>query len=109
VGIGTGIEAVSLTDPIYLHDPITNQVSGYLDYSGNLFAKQIYLEDQVMDERIREMAFEGERFYDLIRLAKRRGDPSYLADRVAAKFEPPMREQIRQLLLDEENWYIKLP
>lgn len=109
VGIGTGIEAVSLTDPIYVHDPITNEVSGYLDYAGNLFAKQIYLEDQVMDERIREMAFEGERFYDLIRIANRRGDPSYLADRVAAKFDPPMREQIRQHLLDEENWYIKLP
>jgi len=109
VGIGTGIEAVSLTDPIYVHDPVTNQVVGYLDYSGDLFAKQIYLEDQVMDERIREMAYEGERFYDLIRLAKRRGDPSYLADKVAAKFEPPMREQIRQLLMDEENWYIKLP
>lgn len=109
VGLGTGIEAISLTDPIYIHDPITNQVSGYLDYAGNLFAKQIYIEDQVMDERIRELAFEGERFYDLIRIAKRRDDPSYLADRVAAKFDPPMREQIRQHLLDEENWYIKLP
>ena len=108
VGFGTGIQAVSLNDPIYIHDPVTNQVTGYLDYSGNLFAKQIYLEDQVMDERIRETAFEGERFYDLMRIARRRQDPSYLADRVAAKFDPPLREQIRQHLLDEENWYIKL-
>ena len=108
VGFGTGIEAISLTDPIYVHDPETNEVTGYLDYAGNLFAKQIYLEDRVMDERIRELAFEGERFYDLMRLARRRQDPSYLADRVAAKFDPPLREQIRQHLLDEENWYLKL-
>jgi len=91
VGYGSGVEAISLTDPIYLHDPIDNEVSGYLDYSGNLFAKQIYVEDQVMEERIREMAFEGERFYDLMRVARRRGDPSYLADKVAAKFAPPLK------------------
>ncbi len=109
VGYGTGIEAISLTDPIYLHDPITNEVSGYLDYSGKLFAKQIYVEDQVMEERVREMAFEGERFYDLMRIAKRRDDPAYLADKVAAKFDPPLREQVREHLMNEENWYIKLP
>ncbi len=108
VGFGTGIEAISLTDPIYLHHPETNQVTGYLDYTGNLFAKQIYVEDQVMDERIRELAFEGERFYDLMRIAKRRGDPAYLADRVAAKFDYPERTQIRQHLMNEENWYLKL-
>ncbi len=108
VGIGSGFEAVSLTDPIYIHDPETNEVVGYLDYTGNLHDKQIYLEDQIMDERVRELAFEGERFYDLMRIARRRGDPSYLADKVAAKFNPPLREQIRQHLLNEENWYLKL-
>ena len=108
VGFGTGFEAISLTDPIYIHDPVTNQVSGYLDYTGNLNAKQIYLEDQVMEERIREMAFEGERFYDLMRVARRRGDPSYLADKVAAKFESPLKEQIREHLMNEENWYLKI-
>ena len=35
---------------------------------------------------IRELAFEGERFYDLMRVAQRRGDNAYLADRIAAKF-----------------------
>jgi hypothetical protein len=109
VGFGKGQMAISLIDPIYIHDPETNQVTGYLDYSGNLSAKQLYLEDRIMDERAREMAFEGERFYDLIRIARRRGDPSYLADRVAAKFDLPMREQIREYLMHEENWYISLP
>ncbi len=108
VGYGTGIEAISLTDPIYIHDPFTNEVTGYLDYGSNLFAKQIYLEDRIMEERAREMAFEGERFYDLMRIAKRRGDPSYLADKVAAKFESPLKEQIREHLMNEENWYLKI-
>ena len=58
---------------------------------------------------VRELAFEGERFYDLMRIARRRGDPSYLAEKVAAKFAPPQREQVRQHLLNEDNWYVKLP
>ncbi|MDX2431098.1 MAG: RagB/SusD family nutrient uptake outer membrane protein [Bacteroides sp.] len=109
VGFGTGIEAISLLDPIYLHDPVTNQIVGYLDYSGNLSAKQIYLEDQIQNERAREMAFEGERFYDLMRVARRRGDPAYLADKVAAKFDSPMKERIREHLMNEDNWYVILP
>ncbi|MDX2431093.1 MAG: RagB/SusD family nutrient uptake outer membrane protein, partial [Bacteroides sp.] len=107
-GFVSDFEKISITDPIYIHDPITNQVSGYLDYTGNLFAKQIYLEDHVMEERVREMAFEGERFYDLMRIARRRGDPAYLADKVSAKFESPLREQIREHLMNEENWYLKI-
>ena len=108
VDLGTGIEAISLTDPIYLHHPETNQVTGYLDYTGNLYAKQVYVEDRIMDERIRELAFEGERFYDLMRIARRRGDPAYLADKVSAKFDQPLREQMREHLMNEENWYLKL-
>ena len=59
-----------------------------------------------MDERARELAFEGERFYDLMRVAKRRNDPSYLAKAVSAKFPAGQRDQIYSLLLDENNWYI---
>jgi len=108
VGFGTGINAISTTPPIYQHDPSTNEVTGYLDFTGDLNASQLYIEDIIQDERARELAFEGERFYDLMRIAKRRDDPAYLADKVAAKFPHPMREQIREHLMIEENWYIKL-
>ena len=60
----------------------------------------------LLDEKAREMAFEGERFYDLVRIAKRRGDPAVLADRVAGKFSGAKAEQIREHLMDEHNWYI---
>ena len=74
-----------------------------------LGAKQEYLEERILDERARELAYEGQRFYDLIRVAKRRNDPSFLADKVAAKFSGAKALQIREHLMNEENWYLPLP
>ncbi len=90
---------------IYIHDLFTNEVIGYEDYP-TLAEKQDYFENEIMEERARELAFEGDRFFDLIRIAKRRNDPSYLADKVAQKFRGARREQIRTLLMDENNWYV---
>jgi len=71
-------------------------------------AKQMELEEQILDERVRELAFEGERFYDLMRIAKRRNDPSFLAKKVSAKFPAGQRKAIYDKLLIEKNWYINL-
>jgi hypothetical protein len=93
---------------IYTHDPYTNEITGYYSFGTDLSAKQDYLEDRLLEEKAREMAFEGERFYDLMRIAKRRGDPAVLADRVAGKFSRSKDEQIRirEHLMNEHNWYI---
>jgi hypothetical protein len=42
-----------------------------------------------------------------MRIARRRNDPSYLANKVAAKYEDQTKaNQIWNLLMNEENWYL---
>lgn len=60
-----------------------------------------YVEDLIEQELVLETAFEGNRFQDLMRIAIRRGDNSYLAKKIAAK------HAVKIDLTDRNNWYIK--
>ncbi len=69
--------------------------------------QQPFVEDMIINEMALEGAFEGYRFYDLMRIALRRGDPAYLADPISRRNGTP-DGQLRTLLLDVKNWYLPL-
>lgn len=66
------------------------------------------VEDLIIDEDALELAFEGCRFSDLARVAIRRGDPSFLAKRVA-KRSGTMDMKLYNILLNSTNWYLPFP
>ncbi len=109
VGFNNGDEQLTVGNINYLYNPSTNEVTGFIDLTNKFLEKQKYAVELILDERARELGFEGERFYDLMRVAKRTGNPAFLANKIAAKFKGPRAEKIRTLLMDENNWYIKLP
>lgn len=70
-------------------------------------AKMLYIEDLIINERAMELAYEGKRWYDLMRIARRRNNPGYLASKVASKFSNEnTKTQIYNKLSNESNWYL---
>jgi len=68
-----------------------------------------YVENLIVDEGALECAFEGVRFYDLMRVALRRGDPTYLATKVARRGGTLQAadEALFSRLSNTSNWYVK--
>src|SRR5690606_20251082 len=70
------------------------------------------MEDLLIEEAALELAFEGNRWQDLLRIALRRKatQPNYLADKIAAKFEAKGdgagATAVRAKLANEANWYL---
>lgn len=55
----------------------------YADYATSRMA----MEDLVLNERQRELMFEGKRWFDLVRLSRREGDNSRMINKVLPKFQ----------------------
>ena len=68
------------------------------------------MEDKILQEGALELAFEGHRWADLVRIAKRRNDPSVLAKRVANKFriagDLATAGKVEAKLMNMSNWYL---
>jgi hypothetical protein len=69
----------------------------------------LFIEDQVISEAGLELAYEGRRWPDLVRIALRRNDPSFLADKIYNKLiaeNNPAAAEVRARLMNKENWYL---
>ena len=66
------------------------------------------VEEMIVSEMALEGAFEGYRYYDLLRVALRRNDPAYLADPICRR-SGEADESLRSLLMDIHNWFLPLP
>lgn len=69
----------------------------------------IYLENSIINEGALENAFEGTRWPDLLRVARRRHDGTILSEKVYNKLQKdgiPEAEAVKLKLLDEKNWYL---
>lgn len=98
------------TERYYVFDPNNNEIIGYKNIATTL-EKQLYMEDVIMDERARELAFEGERFYDFIRIARRREKAGnngieWLANKISESRPANERAAVKARLMDEKNWYL---
>lgn len=67
------------------------------------------IEANLINETGLENGFEGTRWPDLLRVALRRNDPSFIADKVYAKLLKdgvPNAAAVRSKLMDKNNWYL---
>lgn len=66
------------------------------------------LEDMIINEMALEGAFEGYRYYDLMRVALRRNKPEYLATPISSR-DGSEDATLKALLMDKKNWYLPRP
>lgn len=78
-------------------------------YNGDIDADIMdIIEDLIVEEEALELAFEGNRFFDLMRVAMRRGDATYLAKRVAMR-SGEFDFALYNKLCNQKNWFFPLP
>jgi hypothetical protein len=69
----------------------------------------LQIENGLINEGALENAFEGTRWPDLLRIALRRNDPAFLADKIYAKLlkdNVPGAAEVKTKLMTKKNWYL---
>jgi hypothetical protein len=64
------------------------------------------VEDLIMTEEALEFAFEGYRFYDIMRVSLRRNDPSYLSNVIQARKGKDNSPCLSVDLTDKRRWFL---
>lgn len=63
----------------------------------------------LIEELALKLAYEGQRWSDLVRVALRRNDPAFLADKVYLKLKRannPQADAVRAKLMNKSNWFL---
>ena len=101
---GSGVSYINQ----YYKMPFNEQIEDSLQ---QIAYQQGELDKMIADEGALEFAFEGLRYYDLVRMALYRNEPAFLADRIynrrgEAK-RPEMESLITKPLTDKNNWFLR--
>ena len=101
---GSGVSYINQ----YYQMPFNEQIEDSLQ---QITYQQGELDKMIADEGALEFAFEGLRYYDLVRMALYRNEPAFLADRIynrrgEAK-RPEMESLITKPLTDKNNWFLR--
>ena len=75
------------------------------DPTQQLAWQQDKVEEMIIDEEALEFAFEGHRYYDLLRVALRRNDPSWLANKIQGR-NGKAPSGVSVDLTDKNNWFL---
>lgn len=81
----------------------------YLERTEVVGDSLISIENKLIEEAALELAFEGNRWGDLVRIALRRNDPAFLADKIYTKLSKDgnnKAEEVRTKLMSINNWYL---
>jgi hypothetical protein len=77
-------------------------------FSGSANPQQdsiLWVEERILDELSAETPFEGNRFFDLLRISRRRDrHPEFMANKVAVKYNNP--EAMKERLKNINNWFL---
>jgi hypothetical protein len=92
----------------YRHIGIRNRAL-VTDYPVPAADSLMQIENGLINEGALENAFEGTRWPDLLRIALRRNDPAFLADKIYAKLLKdgvPGAAEVKTKLMTKKNWYL---
>jgi hypothetical protein len=107
VGLRTRASSLNHRVDSVLYFNMTVRPRTYIDEPGLTLA----VENFIIEESALELAFEGNRWGDLLRFALRRQatEPDFLADKIGAKFDAsgsPEAGAVKARLADPANWYL---